>query len=207
MAFIVFEGLDGSGKSTLIQGLDQELESRKISRLITREPGGTPLAEEIRGLLLKIGDEKPVDRCELLLYEASRAQHVDYKIKPALQRGEWVLCDRFYGSTVAFQCFARGLDRKTTDWLNDYAVGGTHPDLTILLDLSTEESLNRQDSRNDAKDRMEIEPSDFHKKVREGYLSQAQENPESWFVVDAMESPEVLRSKVIKELERRNWLK
>lgn len=207
MAFIVFEGLDGSGKSTLIKALDQELESKNISRMITREPGGTPLAEEIRGLLLKIGDEKPVDRCELLLYEASRAQHVDYKIKPALQKGDWVLCDRFYGSTVAFQCFARGLDRESTDWLNNYAVGGTHPDLTILLDLSTDESFKRQNSRNDEKDRMESEPTEFHKKVREGYLAQANENPESWLVLDAMDSPEKLQAKVLAELERRNWLK
>src|SRR5690606_10649295 len=104
MAFIVFEGLDGSGKSTLMRALSEHLRSIQKDFIVTREPGGTPLAEDIRNLLLRRDGEAPVARTEVLLYQASRAQHVDCVIEPALQAEKWVLCDRFYASTIAFQC-------------------------------------------------------------------------------------------------------
>jgi dTMP kinase len=203
--FLVFEGLDGSGKSTLIQSLAAEINLKNLEFVITREPGGTPMAEEIRNLLLRTDHESPEPATELLLYAASRAQHVACVIQPALSRGDWVLCDRFSPSTVAFQSFARGLARKDIDWLNAFAEQGTEPDLVILLDLSIEESRRRQSGRA-AADRMEKEKAAFHEAVRQGYLAQAKERPQSWLVLDARETPEALKAKVVAELERRGWL-
>lgn len=216
--FLVFEGLDGSGKSTLIQGLSIELTRQKQPFTLTREPGGTPLAEDIRKLLLRTDMEAPVPSTELLLYAASRAQHVAKVIRPALERGEWVLCDRFSASSVAFQCFARRLSRADVDWLNRFAQQGVEPDLTILLDLSVDESQRRRvgrtrqgsgpahDQRDQMDDRMEREAHEFHEAVRQGYLAQAAEAPERWFVLDAILSPAELLARVVKILEERRWL-
>jgi dTMP kinase len=203
--FLVFEGLDGSGKSTLIRSLAAELQLKNLDFVITREPGGTPMAEEIRNLLLRTDQESPEPATELLLYAASRAQHVARVIQPALARGAWVLCDRFSPSTVAFQSFARGLPRKEIDWLNGFAQQGTEPDLVILLDLSIEESRLRQAGRA-AADRMENEKAEFHEAVRQGYLVQATEHPQSWLVLDARETPEILKAKIMTELGARGWL-
>ena len=207
MAFIALEGLDGSGKTTLIELLVDRLKNESIEVLVTREPGGTPLAEDIRNLLLRVDDEVPADRCEILLYQASRAQHVERLIRPHLDKKSWVLCDRFYGSTIAFQCFARGLDRKEVEWLNNYAVNGVHPELTVLLDISVEESVNRRGGRDRAADRLENEKLEFHHKVREGYLAQAEENKETWLVLDAVKKPEELCEELCRFLESKNWLK
>lgn len=207
--FLVFEGLDGSGKSTLIQFLTQEIAACGHKFTLTREPGGTPLAEEIRHLLLRTEKESPVAPTELLLYAASRAQHVAKVIRPAIENGIWVICDRFTASTVAFQCFARGLSRSDTDWLNQFAIQGTSPDLTILLDISVEESARRQTGRvsgGQSKDRMESEPSTFHESVRQGYLAQAKESPAAWLVLDARQTPEQLRDEVLRNLKERGWL-
>ncbi len=196
MAFIVFEGLDGSGKSTLMRNLSEHLRSQQKNFIMTREPGGTPLAEDIRNLLLRREGEAPVARTEVLLYQASRAQHVDTVIEPALKAGQWVLCDRFYASTIAFQCFARGLDRKQIDYLNMYATNNRTPDLTVLLDLPVQESLSRIEQRNlklgSDSDRMEAEKLSFHQAVREGYLAQAKERPNDWLTIDANKSPSEL---------------
>ncbi len=204
--FLVFEGLDGSGKSTLIRHLTHELTARKLKHVLTREPGGTTLAEEIRQLLLRTDGEVPVAATELLLYAASRAQHVAQVIRPALQRGEWVLCDRFTGSSVAFQCFGRGLPRASVDWLNTFAVDGAVPSLNILLDLAVSESRKRQSHRPEQSDRMEREREEFHQAVREGYLAQANENPTSWLVLDAKKSPQDLAQQLTEELTERQWL-
>lgn len=203
--FLVFEGLDGSGKSTLIKLLESELQNRGETFVVTREPGGTQLAEEIRGLLLKTGAEAPVAATELLLYAASRAQHVAMKIQPALKEGKWILCDRFLASSVAFQCFARGLSRANTDWLNQFAIQGTRPDLTVLLDLTVDESLDRQKGRAE-KDRMESEAVAFHERVRQGYLEQAKDDSSNWLVLDARRTPEQLKSDVMAALKERGWL-
>ena len=210
MAFIVFEGLDGSGKSTLMRTLSEHLRLQQKNFIVTREPGGTPLAENIRGLLLRRDGEPPCARTEVLLYQASRAQHVDNVIEPALKSKHWVLCDRFYASTIAFQCFARGLDRKDIDWLNNYATSSRRPHLTVLLDLPVSESLSRIEQRNlklgSESDRMEAEKLSFHESVRQGYLAQAKEDPENWLVIDANKSPselfEILRANLVK----RAWL-
>lgn len=210
MAFIVFEGLDGSGKSTLMRSLAEHLRGQQKNLIMTREPGGTPLAEEIRNLLLRKGDETPVPRTEVLLYQASRAQHVDRVIEPALKDGKWVLCDRFFASTVAFQCFARGLSRADIDWLNSYATNKRSPHLTVLLDLPVQESLSRIEQRNlklgSESDRMEAEKLSFHEAVRQGYLEQAKENPTSWLVLDAKKSPEAIFDELLTTLVKRKWL-
>ena len=212
MRFLSFEGLDGSGKSTLIRGLCLELERRGLTVRVTREPGGTPLAEEIRSLILRTGDEAPVGPTEILLYEASRAQHVAKVIKPSLALGEWVLCDRYSESTVAFQCFARGIDRTDVDRLNHFAEQGVRPELVVLLDLSVEASRRRQNRRasedeTQSLDRMEREADDFHERVRQGFLAQVQEEPTRWCVLDADLSASELLDRTVKELETRGWLK
>lgn len=207
--FLVFEGLDGSGKSTLMNAVDLELRRLGHVSVRTREPGGTPLAEDIRNLLLKTDGETPVASTELLLYAASRSQHVAHVIKPALARGEWILCDRFSASSVSFQCFARKLSRPDVDWLNRFAEQGTTPDLYVLLDLTVDESERRQGKRQgsgQAADRMESESREFHENVRRGYLAQAKETPSQWLVLDAMKSPDEMKSIVIAEFERRGWL-
>jgi dTMP kinase len=205
--FLVFEGLDGSGKSTLMKRVAAELTQKGVGFVMTREPGGTELAEEIRHLLLKPEGDAPVATTELLLYAASRAQHVARVIRPALARGEWVICDRFTASTVAFQCFARGLSRANVDWLNDFATAGLGPDLTILLDLSVEESRRRRrNQERQPEDRMERESSEFHEKVRQGYLAQSRDCPASWLVLDAGASPEELAAKTHQAFTERRWL-
>lgn len=209
--FLSFEGLDGSGKSTLIGGLKAELLKRGIKVRVTREPGGTPLAEEIRSLILRTGAEAPEAATEILLYEASRAQHVARVIKPSLALGEWVLCDRFSESTVAFQCFARGLDRTDVDRMNRFAEQGVRPELVVLLDLTVETSRERQNRRagEDAAkslDRMEQEADGFHERVRQGFLSQVKDEPGRWFVLDAALSADELLKRTLGELATRGWL-
>ena len=206
MAFLVFEGLDGSGKSTLIKKLDEFLKQKKIPAVVTHEPGGTELAQEIRHLILKTEGEPPVAMAELFLYEASRAQHVANLIRPQLKKGTWVICDRFYGSTLAFQCGGRGLDRKMVDGLNELATGGLKPDLWILLDLSLEESERRLRGRGQKSDRMDQESKEFHQRVRNYYLSLSREEAEAWLVLNAERSAEDLFRSLIESLEARGWL-
>ncbi len=210
MAFLVFEGLDGSGKSTLIELLARELKRRAYDLVLTREPGGTTMAEDIRRLLLRTDGEVPVARAELLLYQAARAQHVERVIRPALEAGLWVICDRFTASSVAFQCYGRNLDRSAVDWLNKYAIGGVEPDLFILLDLPVEVSAERRHARTNGTgvedDRLEKEKQAFHEDVRRGYLAQAAENPKRWLVLDAERTKTELYEDLIHHLTSRAWL-
>lgn len=206
MAFIVFEGLDGSGKSTLIKGLTEQIKARGKAVQVTREPGGTPLGEEIRRWLLEDGPRAPVARAELLLYEADRAQHVDQVIRPALDRGDWVLCDRYTSSTLAFQCGGRGLPEEPVEILNTLATGGLEPDLFVLLKVSVAVSEQRRANRQNI-DRFEQEQSDFHQRVYDHYHSQVKRNPSKWLVLDG----ESAKSKdigveLLKHLEARQWL-
>jgi dTMP kinase len=208
--FLVFEGLDGSGKSTLIKGLDLELKRLKIQTRLTREPGGTPLAEDIRKLLLRTDGEVPHPATELLLYAASRAQHVAEVIQPSLKRGEWILCDRFSASTVSFQSFARKVPRANVDWLNRFAEQGKQPDLYVLVDVTVDECERRQTGRTNQSgqvaDRMEREDRMFHEAVREGYLAQVKEEPNRWLKLDGTDSPESLVSQVLGKLGMLKWL-
>lgn len=210
MAFIAFEGLDGSGKSTLIKSLTQHLKQAQISFCLTREPGGTPMAEEIRNILLKIDDEVPFTRTEALLYQASRAQHVERVIRPALMAGKWILCDRYTASSIAFQSFARGLERTDIQWLNTFATQNISPDLNVLLDLTVEESHKRMAGRNltlgTEHDRFEKEEYEFHQKVRDGFLFQAKAEPSRWLILDAHQPSEVLAHDLLKALTSRKFL-
>lgn len=203
MAFVVFEGLDGSGKSTLIKKLKAHLEDSGVQVVLSHEPGGTELAEQIRHLILKTEGEAPVSMTELLLYEASRAQHVETLIKPNLEAKKWVLCDRYTGSTLAFQCGGRGIDRSVVDQLNQFATQGLKPDLWVLLDLSLEESERRRKARGEEEDRLESEAADFHQRVRDYYLKLAEEDPKTWVVLNAEKPVDDLFETLLKELSER----
>ncbi len=210
MKFIVFEGLDGAGKSTLISKVQAHLVQNGNHKIcFVRDPGSTPVSERVRGILLD-ASEKVCARAEVLLYEAARAQLVDEVIAPALKSQTWVLSDRFYSSTVAFQAVARNLGRGDIDWLNNYACDGLVPDLVVFIDITVEESqkrLNRRQSTDGSKaDRMEQEAFDFHERVRQGYLLQAKENPKGWLVLDGMKTPDDLFAQTAKHFERLGWL-
>lgn len=205
MPFIVFEGLDGSGKSTLLKRLDGHLQQQKITHVMTREPGGTALAEKIRELLLQKSEDAPVSRAEVLLYEASRAQHVEKLILPALKRGEWVICDRFSASTIAFQCGGRTLSQEVIETIDTFACQGLKADLTVLLDLTVDQSAARKKSFE--LDRLESEARDFHERVRQGYLDLAKRSAD-WLVLDSgAHRPDELFQMLLAELRKRQWLK
>ena len=203
--FITFEGPEGSGKSTHIGKLAAFLEHRGIHVVTTREPGGTPLSEKIRGLIQHSAEEEePVDRTELLLFLASRAQHVEEFIIPNLAAGNWVLCDRFYDSTFAYQGSGRGFNPDIVRRLNDFAVNGLKPDLTLLIDVSPATSRERLAHRhmggNSAPDRIEQENDDFHVRLRDGFLHLAAAEPERFYVVDAE------REQAVVEADIRNYV-
>jgi dTMP kinase len=208
--FIVFEGLDGSGKSSLMNLLEYELRQRGKMVLRTREPGGTWLGDQIRKLLLDKGDHAPMPRAELLLYEASRAQHVDQKILPALREGQWVLCDRFTASSLAFQAGGRKISQDWVSKLNLFATNGLDPSLTVLLDLSVDEARKRRTQRqvelNIEEDRMESESASFHEAVRRSFLLQAEAQSKSWLVLDASGSLEKQHQILLQALSERRWL-
>ncbi len=186
--FITFEGPEGSGKSTHIRALKTYLEARGIDVVLTREPGGTPLGEAIRGLLQHDHSEAPVARAEVLLFLASRAQHVEQLIRPALAAGKWVLCDRFDDSTFAYQGYGRGFDLQELKAVNSFAIHGLRPDLTVLLDVMPETSRARLAARQavtaTAPDRIEREAEDFHVKMRNGFLALAQQEPHRFAVIN-----------------------
>ncbi len=210
MFFLAFEGLDGSGKSSLMTQLQNHLNANNIKFIKTREPGGTQLGDQLRALILSKTGETPTPRTELLLYEASRSQHVDLVIKPAIEKKLWVLCDRFTASSIAFQAGGRQISEDQVEWLNDFATAQLQPDLNILLDLSVEESQKRRQKRvldaGEAEDRMESEAEVFHRRVRTGFLRQAEKNPQKWLVLDAAQTQEHLFKILLSELRGRKWL-
>ncbi|RKX43105.1 MAG: dTMP kinase [Verrucomicrobia bacterium] len=188
--FITFEGPEGSGKSTQIKRLVEKLEAQGITVLCTREPGGTSTGEAIRNILQHDAAGEPLgERAELLLFTASRAQLMDHVILPALTHGEWVLCDRFIDSTMAYQGFARGLPIDTLDRINDFAINGRKPDLTLLLDLDIESGFQRLEKRyssgKGSADRFEREARDFHRRVRDGYHKLAEREPDRFRIIDS----------------------
>jgi dTMP kinase len=208
MYFIVFEGLDGAGKSTLIREVKNFLLNQSFEVVTTREPGGTLLGDELRQIILRNDGESPLPRTELLLYEAIRAQHVEAVIKPALAQKKWVLCDRFTASSIAFQSGGRSISKNQVNWLNDFATGELTVDLTILLDITENESRRRRTQREKIEsvpmDRIESENASFHEKVRSSFLEQAKEP--NWLCLSASDSVAELLHKVIAELQGRKWL-
>jgi dTMP kinase len=189
--FITFEGIEGSGKSTQIGLLRDALEAAGKRVLVTRQPGGCELGKTLRAILLSMESRNLDHRAELFLYLADRAQHVAEVIRPAQDAGKVVLCDRFADSTVAYQGYGRGLDVALLTRLNDVAVAGAWPQLTLLLDLDPEQGLRRALSRNlkagtsAAEGRFEAEHLDFHGRVREGYLALAALHQDRFVVIDA----------------------
>ncbi|WP_040578484.1 dTMP kinase [Methylomicrobium album] len=176
--FITLEGGEGVGKSTNLIFLQDYLKHRRISAVVTREPGGTPLAEKLREVLLAHGSESIAPTTELLLMFAARAQHIRHVIEPALARGEWVLCDRFTDATYAYQGGARHMDCAAIAWLENLVQGSLRPDLTLLLDAPAEIGLARAKGRRSEPDRFETEKRRFFEDVRQAYLRLAALHPE-----------------------------
>jgi dTMP kinase len=182
--FVTFEGGEGSGKSTQVARLAARLRALGIDPLVTREPGGTPVAEGIRALLLD-PERRPVPLAEALLMEASRAQLVETVVRPALVAGRVVICDRYGDSTLAYQGAGRGLDLALLAAWNDAATGSLRPDLTLLFDVAPGLGLERRRGASGATNRLDREPPEFHERVRRGYLELARREPERWRVIDA----------------------
>ena len=204
--FITFEGPEGAGKSTQLNLLRDHLTAQGYSVIVTREPGGTPLAEEFRRIVKHHKSEEPLfPATELLLFEAARAQHVNYVIKPALAAGKIVLCDRFTDSTEAYQGAGRALDGDFLQRLNSFAAKDCMPDLTLLFDLPVEKGLERAAARAanivDHNDRLEEEKIDFHHRVRECYLAIARREPQRVKVLDAALSIEELFQQVKAQVD------
>ena len=193
--FISLEGIDGSGKTTQLQLLRQRLELEGRSVVVVREPGGSPIAERFREVLLDASNEGLNPVAEALLYGAARAQLVAEVIRPALEKGSIVIADRYLDSTLAYQGYGRGLDKEFLNQLNQMAVSETIPHLTILLDLSPEEGAVRR--RGTVPDRLEQEGLAFQERVRQGYLALSFQQPERIKVVNAAQLPEKVHEEII----------
>ena len=198
--FITFEGIEGCGKTTQVQRLEKLVGRHGIPLVKTMEPGGTGIGADIRKILLDAENKEMAPLAELLLYAADRAQHVEEVIKPALREGKWVVCDRFFDATIAYQGSARGLDRAFIQSLNEKASQGILPEITFLLDCPVDIGLKRALKRNlsihSGQDRFEKEKLQFHDKVREGYLSLARKEEKRFIVIDATCSVESVEKNI-----------
>jgi dTMP kinase len=205
--FFTFEGVEGSGKTTQLQRLAATLRDAGQPVTETREPGGTSLGEAIRSMLLMTRDQEMAAEAELFLYLASRAQLTCECIRPSLEAGIIVVCDRFADATVAYQGHGRGLDLRRIASMNQVATGGLTPDLTVLLDLDPREGLRRVTMRGQVSlpepllDRLESETLEFHDRVREGYLHLAREEPHRFLVVDATRQEETISREIWQRVE------
>ncbi len=191
--FITFEGGEGSGKSTVLRWLDEKLRSEGYETVLTREPGGTPIAEQIRNVILDKGNTAMDGRTEALLYAASRRQHLVEKVWPAITAGKLVLCDRYLDSSLAYQGGARGLGVDEVLSINLFATEGTFPDLTLLFDIEPEKGLARIAANKGREvNRLDLEKLDFHHSVRANFLALAKRYPDRFVVIDASKTlPEV----------------
>jgi dTMP kinase len=207
--FITFEGIEGSGKTTQVRRLESFLADRGYRCLLTREPGGTAVGEKIRGILLDPANREICPQAELLLYIADRTQHVAEIIRPALARGQTVICDRFADASVVYQGMARGLDTDMVISLHHLILGHFSPDLTFLLDLPVETGLSRAWKRIDAgvqgaaESRFEEEALAFHQRVRRGYLDLARREPRRFVVIDASPDAARVTSDIIAAMKKR----
>lgn len=197
--FITFEGGEGSGKSTVMKDVATRLEKEGYKLVLTREPGGTPIAEEIRNVILDKANTKMDPRTEALLYAASRRQHLVEKIWPALERGEIVLCDRYLDSSLAYQGGARGLGVDEVLSINMFATEGEYPDLTLLFDLEPEEGLKRiEKNKGREVNRLDLEKLEFHKKVRDNFHALAKKYSTRYVVIDASKPLNEVEDEVYK---------
>ncbi len=210
---LTFEGIEGVGKTTQVTRLAQALAERAVPHLVTREPGGTPLAERIRALVLTPEKERLPDAAELLLMFAARAVHLQNRIEPALAAGRWVICDRFTDATYAYQGAGRGIDPEAIGQLERLVQGARRPDLTFLLDLPAGVGLARARARHAhaggetaEADRFERERLEFFERVRAGYLARGSAEPLRIVVVDAALPEDAVAGQVIGELRRRSWI-
>jgi len=192
--FITFEGPEGAGKSTAIRSVAEALTAEGHELLLTREPGAGDFGRQVREILLH-GEEMPPES-ELFLFLADRSNHVRNIIRPSLDAGKWVLCDRYADSTFVYQAYVRGLDPEFVQRANDFATGGLVPHHTFLLDLDPEIGLSRLQSR----DRLDAQPLEFHQRVRQGFLALAKAQPHRWHVVDATRTREEIVRDVLFRL-------
>ncbi len=200
--FVTIEGCEGVGKSTLLRGLKDYLETAGRDAVFTREPGGTEVAERIRAVILDPENAAMTPTAELLLYAAARAQHTEEKIIPAVRDGKLVICDRYSDSTLAYQSYARGLDRGECLAADEIARRGIKPDLTVFLDLSPERGFARKGGA-DKGDRLEREKIDFHERVYAGFRAIADSDPDRVVAVDASKSREEVFAAVVSLLKER----
>ncbi len=205
--FITFEGIEGSGKTTQMRLFDAHLRKKGYEVHSTREPGGTPIGDQIRKILLRSGNSEMHPLTEMFLLAANRAQHIHDVILPVLSRGAVVLCDRYTDSSLAYQAYARGISTDTVLFMNKIATQNKKPDLTILIDIPAESSLSRARTRNvqlsliNVEDRFEQENEDFHRAVREGYLRMAEEEPGRFLLIDGKNSIEGVHEELLQRFE------
>lgn len=197
--FITLEGPEGCGKTTQAQLLSDTLAAHNYNVKLSREPGGDPVSEEIRNILLDGPDHSIVDRTEVFLYLAARAQHTERVIRPALEEGNVVICARYTDSTAAYQGYGSGLDIAAIHQMNDFATNNLMPDLTLLLDIDVEIGLRRQDQWN----RMERKALEYHKRVREGFLEEARLHPKRIVVIDASNDIETVQRLILAQVAER----
>jgi dTMP kinase len=206
--FLTVEGIEGVGKSTQVARLSHALSERGIAHVVTREPGGTPLAERIRDIVLNCRDEAVPPMAELLLMFAARAVHLSNHVEPNLRAGRWVVCDRFIDATYAYQGGGRHLSLDDIRRLETMVLGARRPDLTVLLDAPVPQALQRARQRNagTAADRFESERTEFFERVRAAYLARAAAEPMRIETVDAAQSVDEVAARIFKLLEARSWI-
>jgi dTMP kinase len=206
--FLTIEGIEGVGKTTQVARLSEALSARGIDHVVTREPGGTPLAERIREIVLKSGDEVLPPTAELLLMFAARAVHLTNLIEPHLQAGRWVVCDRFTDATYAYQGGGRRLGEDDIRQLEAMVQGARRPDLTVLLDAPVEQALRRARQRNAGAvtDRFESERAEFFERVRDAYRARAAAEPHRIAAIDASQSADRVAAQILRLLEARSWI-
>lgn len=199
--FITVEGIEGVGKSTNIEFLSALIEKKGFSVVLTREPGGTPMAERIREMLLEHGDEPLPDIAESLLFFASRSLHINNMIRPALEAGKWVVCDRFTDASRAYQGYGRGLGLEKINRMAEWVHGDLQPDLTLLLDAPADVGKERAEKRGET-DRLDAEEAAFYQRVRDGYLSLAAAEPERFAVIDASRDLQQVQADIAHAIHR-----
>lgn len=187
--FITIDGVEGAGKSTQIEFICDYLQAKGINVVLTREPGGTDLGEKIRELLLSTQTQSMHNDSELLLMFAARNEHIHHKIMPALERGDWVLSDRFTDASYAYQGGGRGLDIERIEQLERWVLGDFAPDMTLLLDIPVEQGMSRVESRGE-KDRIELEKMDFFQRVRQAYIDRSEKYPDRIKLIDSSKERE-----------------
>ena len=200
--FITLEGCEGAGKSTQLNLLKEYFDKNGVEYISTREPGGTPVAEKIRAVILDVDNKGMADECEALLYAASRAEHLKNKVIPAMKEGKIVLCDRFIDSSFAYQVYARGLDFSVVEKANFYAIENCMPNVTLFLDIAPKAAFARKGGA-DKTDRIEQEGLAFHQRVYEGYVDLARRYPERIVRIDASGSADEIFERILTVLRER----